>query len=181
MRHFAPAIVASLLVASSTSAQPNPFKTPKPDIKGAAVSYTMTGDMQGTANVAYDGERYLRASKSTMKIMGKTSSVDDWVLTTADSMWRADLTKKEGTVAPNMMPRMAKAYDDLDGDGKKRFHQNMQDMSALMGRAFGFGNLNSGKRESPGRRGSGGGGTGAGPILVCQMTKAPLVLHTSSA
>jgi hypothetical protein len=173
--------VASLLVASGGSAQTNPFKIPKPSIKGASVSYTMTGDMEGTATAAYDGERYLRASKATMQIMGKTSDVDDWVLTTADSVWRADLAKKEGTVAPSMLPFMANAYDDLDGDGKKRFHQNLQDMSALIGQAFGLGNLNSGEKgESKTYAGQECEERKLGPILVCQMSKAPIVLHTSA-
>ncbi|HEX9895047.1 MAG TPA: hypothetical protein VGA78_14040 [Gemmatimonadales bacterium] len=37
----------------------------------------LTGDMQGTATVSFDGERYVRASKAIMKMMGETSSTED--------------------------------------------------------------------------------------------------------
>jgi hypothetical protein len=182
MRVIAISLAAGCLAAPVLSAQPNPFKVAKPDIRGASIAYAMTGDMTGTATAVYDGDRYLRASNTTVKIMGSSTTVNDWTLTTADSVWRADLTKKEGTVGPNMIPVMARAYDDLDKDGKKRFHQNMQDMSALLGRAFGFGNLNSG--ETLGTRTIAGQECEErkfGDISVCQMKKAPIALHTQAS
>lgn len=172
--------VLSAVVPCSLSAQPNPFKVPKPAIKGASVAYALTGDMQGTAAVGFDGEHFVRSNKSTMKIMGKTSSVDDWSLVTSDSVWRADLIKKQGIVGPNILPFMAKAYDDLDGDAKKRFYQNIQDMAAIMGRAFGFANVNSG--DVTGTKTYAGQECEErtfGAFSVCQMKKAPVVLHTS--
>ncbi len=180
LRHLTLSALSALAALPALEAQPNPFKIPKVGIRGAAITYAMTGDMTGTATVGFDGERYLRATKSTMKIMGKSTSVEDWTLTTADSMWRADLIKKEGTVSPNLLPVMAKAYDGLDGDGKKRFHQNVSEMGALLGRALGFGNLNAGEKlgtktyagqECEERR--------LGDFTICQMTRAPIVLHTA--
>jgi hypothetical protein len=52
-------------------------------------------------------------------------------------------------VVPNLMPYMAKAYDDLDGDGKKRLHQNMEDMASVMSKAFGLAGLTAGRSWAP--------------------------------
>jgi hypothetical protein len=165
---------------NASYAQQNPFKIPKPSLKGAEVTYSLTGNMQGTATAAFDGERYVRASKSTMKMMGKTSTVDSWVLSTSDSLWRADLTKKQGYVSPNLLPYFAKAYDGLDGDGKKRFHQNVQDMSAILSQGLGLQNVMTG--EKLGKKTYAGQECDErklGSFTVCQMEKAPVVLHTS--
>ncbi|HEX7024500.1 MAG TPA: hypothetical protein VF187_06755 [Gemmatimonadales bacterium] len=168
-----------LLAAVPAAAQPNPFKIPKANIKGAEVSYSLTGDATGTAILAYDGDRMARRQTSTMKMMGKTTTVDSWTLTTADSVYNADLTKKEGTVLPNMLPLMAKAYDNLDGDGKKRMHTNMEEMGSLFAKGFGLNNITAGEKlgiktyagqECEERK--------LGPITVCNMSKAPIMLHS---
>ncbi len=122
-----------LAAAVPATAQPNPFKIPKANIKGGAeVTYTLTGDITGTAMMAFDGDRWVRKQTGTMKMMGKTTTTDSWTLTTPDSMYNADVTKKQGTVMPNMVPLMAKAYDKLDGTGKKNLHQNMGDMASML-------------------------------------------------
>lgn len=176
-------VAAAVLAAATTlQAQPNPFKIPKGGVKAAEIHYTMGGDMSGTATVAMDGERMARRSTTSMKMMGKTIAVDDWTLTTPDSMYRADLAKKTGTVSANMVPYMAKAYDDLDGDGKKRFHQNMQDMAGLFTKGLGLGGAASGEKlgmksyagqECEERK--------FGGFTVCTMTKAPIMLHTQGS
>lgn len=181
MRHLflAAGLAAAALPAA---AQQNPFKLPKSGIKNAAVTYHMSGDMAGTAMFALDGDKAVRRSTSTTKMMGKTSSSDTWTLTTPDSIYLADVTKKQGTVAPNLVPYLAKAYDGLDGDGKKRLHQNMQDMAAMMSKVFSLGSINSGEKI--------GTKTYAGQeceekkfggFTVCTMTKAPIVLHTQAS
>lgn len=176
------ALAAALVVcaAAPAAAQPNPFKIPKSNsIKGAEVTYALTGDAAGSSKVAYDGERMMRRQNSTMKMMGKTSTIDTWTLTTPDSVFNADLAKKQGTVMPNMLPLMAKAYDDLDGDGKKRFHSNMSEMGSVFAKGFGLNNISAGEKlgektyagqECEERK--------LGPILVCNMTKAPIMLHS---
>ena len=170
------------LAALPAAAQQNPFKTQKAGIKNAQVSYTMSGDMSGTSTVAFDGDRSARRATSTTKMMGKTSTSDTWTLTTPDSVYMADVAKKKGTVAPNLASFMAKAYDDLDGNGKKRLHQNMQDMASVMSRAFGLSSLNSG--EKTGTKTYAGQECEEkkfGSFEVCTMTKAPIMLHTKAS
>ena len=181
MRHFI--LLAGLGLASvPAAAQQNPFKPQKAGIKNAQVTYTMSGDMSGSSMLAVDGDRSARRATSTTKMMGKTSTSDTWTLTTPDSIYTADLTKKKGVVAPNLVPFMAKAYDDLDGTSKKRLHQNMQDMASVMSKAFGLSSLNSGEKT--------GTKTYAGQeceekkfggFEICTMTKAPIMLHTKAS
>jgi len=177
------ALVAALAIAAvPLSAQANPFKVAKPGLKTLAVTYSLTGDIAGTATVAMDGDRMVRRQTSTMKMMGKTSSSDSWTLVTPDSSYMADLTKKQGTVMPNMLPIMARAYDGLDGDAKKRMHQNMQDMSSMLSRAFGLSSINSG--EKIGTKTYAGQECEEkkfGSFSVCTMTKAPVMLHSQGS
>ena len=169
-------------VALPAVAQQNPFKMPKVGIKSAQVSYTMSGDMSGTSTMAFDGERSARHATTSTKMMGKTSNVDTWTLTTPDSVYHADLTKKKGTVAPNLLPHMSKAYDNLDGDGKKRLHQNMEDMAGLISKAFGLAGISGGEKlgsktyagqECEERK--------MGGFEICTMSKAPIMLHTKAS
>jgi hypothetical protein len=180
MRRFV--LVAGLAAAAlPAAAQQNPFKVQKSGTK-AQITYAMSGDMTGTATVAFDGERMARRATTTTKMMGKTSSTDSWTLATPDSVYNADLTKKKGTVTPNMVPYMAKAYDDLDGDAKKRLHQNMADMAAVMSKAFGTMGLNGGEKlgtktyagqECEEKK--------MGGFEICTMNKAPIMLHTKAS
>jgi hypothetical protein len=181
MRRFV-LMAALAAVALPAAAQQNPFKVKKADAK-AQISYTMSGDMSGTSSVAFDGERMARRATSTTKMMGKSTSSDTWTLTTPDSTYNADVAKKKGTVGPNLLPHMAKAYDDLDGDSKKRLHQNMEDMAAVMSKAFGslgvsgggekLGNKTYAGQECEERK--------MGGFEICTMSKAPIVLHTKAS
>ncbi len=179
-RFFLVAVLAA--AALPAAAQPNPFKARKAGIKNAQIAYTMSGDMSGTSTLAFDGERTARRATSTTKMMGKTSSSDTWTLTTPDSIYTADLTKKKGLVAPNLAMYMAKAYEDLDGTSRKRLHQNMQDMATVLSKAFGLSGLNSG--EKIGTRIYAGQECEEkkfGSFEVCTMTKAPIMLHTKAS
>jgi len=182
MRHLTLWVLAAATVAP-LAAQPNPFRPVTLGIRGAQVSYSLTGDVAGTATLAMDPERTTRRQTSTMKMMGKSVSTDSWVLTTEDSTYTADLTKKEGTVAPNMVPLMARAYDHLDNPGKKRLHDNLKDMAGVLSRGFGLGNLaeageKTGKKTYAGQeceeRQFGG-------FTICAMAKAPISLHTQGS
>ena len=135
MRSGLTATVVVALVTGPAVAQPNPFKLPKNTVK-AQITYQLGGDQKGTAETAIDGDRFMAKSTGTMKMMGKEQKSSTWTLMTADSMYSVDLDKKEGFVAPNLMGLYAKAYDGLDGAGKKRFHSNMQDMGAMMSKVF---------------------------------------------
>ena len=130
------------VAANQTLAQPNPFKLPKSTIK-AQVAYQLTGDQKGTAETAFDGSRMMSKSSSTIKMMGKETKSSEWTMVTEDSMYTANLDKKEGFAGPNLLPHYAKAYDGLDGAEKQRFHANMKDMGALMSKAFNVGSMAS--------------------------------------
>ena len=170
-------------VTVPAAAQPNPFKMPKMNIKGGAeVTYDLTGDIKGSGKMAYDADRWMRQQTATMKMLGKENTTSSWSLTTPTELYNADLTKKSGTILPNMVPLMAKAYDDLDGDGKKRLHQNMNDMSSMMTKMFGMSSF-SFQGESLGKKTYAGQECEerkVGPIVMCTMAKAPIMLHSQT-
>lgn len=124
-----------VLVVGRAEAQPNPFKQPKMNLK-AQVSYALSGDQKGTSETAIDGDRFMTRTQSTIRMMGKETKSNHWSLVTPDSMYNADLDKKEGWSSPNLLPLYARAYDDLDGSGKQRFHSNIKEMGAMMSKAF---------------------------------------------
>lgn len=161
------------------AAQPNPFKVPKMGLKGVEVTYTLSGDITGTAMLAADGSRSVHRQNGTMKMMGKTSTTDSWTLTTPDSMYIADLTKKQGTVMPNTLSAMSDAYDDLDAAAKKRLHQNMEDMGAMLSKVFNLSGINAGEKlGSKTYAGQECEERMFGPMTVCTMEKAPVMLHS---
>lgn len=127
--------MVGVVLAGPLAAQPNPFKLPKMNIK-AHVTYQLAGDQKGTSETAIDGDRFMTKTQSSIKMMGKETKANHWSLVTADSMYNADLDKKEGWVSPNLLPYYAKAYDQLDGAGKQRFHSNIKEMGAMMSKAF---------------------------------------------
>ena len=175
--------IGLVAVAVPAAAQPNPFKLPKSNLKGGAeVSYTLSGDITGNAMMAFDGDRWVRKQTGTMKMMGKTTTSETWTLTTPDSMYNADVSKKQGSVMPNMLPLMAKAYDGLDGSGKKRLHQNMAEMSSLLTKGFGLSSFSS-MGENLGTKTYAGQSCEErkfGPVVMCSMEKAPIVLHSQT-
>lgn len=173
-------MAAFTAAAVPMSAQPNPFKPAKSGLKGAHVTYALTGDIAGNATLSIDGDRTARRQTSTMKMMGKTIATDTWTLTTADSTYSADLTKKQGTVAANILPHMARAYENLDGAGKKRFHENVREMASLLVRGFGAGSVaeageKTGKKSFAGQECE---ERTFGSFSFCTMNKAPIVLHS---
>lgn len=130
-------LAVAALAAAPLSAQQNPFKLPHNSVAAVQVDYAFAGDLKGTGQRAASRDRVMARQTTTGKFFGKTATLDSWTLMTPDSTYSADLTKKTGVRGPNMMPLMAKAYDDLDGSGKRRLRQNMQDMVQLISRAFG--------------------------------------------
>jgi len=173
-------VLVLLAVPAILPAQQNPFKPPRSAVQKFEVSSILTGDMKGNVLLAMDADRTVRVSVDTMKMMGKTIHNSTWTLTTPDSMYQADLNKKTGTVSPNMLPYMADAYDNLDGDGKQRFHKNIADLATMLSKGFNIGQINSGEKlgsktyaghECEERK--------FGGFTVCQIEKTPIVLHTT--
>jgi hypothetical protein len=134
------------LIASPLLAQDNPFKVPKNKIDAIQVSYTYSGDMTGTATKAISKDKVVSRETTTSKMFGSTTNTDSWKMTTPDWTYSADLTKKTGTKAPNMLPRMEQAYDKLDGASKTRLHQNLTDMAQMIAQAFGPAVLNTAQK-----------------------------------
>lgn len=174
-------VLSALALAVPAAAQQNPFKLPKLNLKGE-VKYELAGDTKGTASTAFDGERMVSTSTSTTKIMGKETNTSSWTLMTPDSMYVADLAKKKGTQAPNLLPHFAKAYDGLDGASKTRFHQNLKDMGAMVSRVVDVSSLSASAKPL-------GEKTYAGEVCedreimgfeVCTMKRGPrIALHTA--
>ena len=177
----APFVIA-LVLAQSLAAQQNPFKLPRS--RGSIqVDYAFAGNVQGTGQRIVSGDRILDHQTTTGKFFGKTSTQDTWTLMTPDSMYSADLVKKTGTRTPNMLPAMARAYDGLDGAGKQRLHQNMQDMAQMISRAFGAGTVMSGEKgETKTYAGEKCEERTFGSFSVCNMEGAAAVpLHVSGS
>jgi hypothetical protein len=129
------AVAVGLGAAAPASAQ-NPFKT-KSASKPVSVTSTVSGSMTGTAQYAATKDKFMRHSTTTGKIFGKTTTTENWSLSTPETIYTADLTAKTGHKTPNMFPVMAKEYDKLSGTEKDRFGQNMRDMAQLFAQAFG--------------------------------------------
>ena len=170
------------LLASSAAAQQNPFKLPKNNTS-VAVEYSYAGDMQGTGQRAISHDRVMQHQTTTGKFFGKTSTMDSWTLSTPDSSYSADLTKKTGVAGPNVLPHMAKAYDDLDGASKQRLHQNMQDMVQMISRAFGTQAMWSDEKVATKTyAGEKCDERTFGSFSICSMQSAPAVpLHVSGS
>jgi hypothetical protein len=170
------------LLASSAAAQQNPFKLPKNNTP-VAVEYSYTGDMQGTGQRAISHDRVMQHQTTTGKFFGKTSTMNSWTLTTPDSSYSADLTKQTGVAGPNVLPHMAKAYDDLDGPSKQRLHQNMQEMVQMISRAFGTQAMWSDEKVATKTyAGEKCDERTFGSFSICSMQSAPAVpLHVSGS
>jgi hypothetical protein len=170
------------LLASSAAAQQNPFKLPKNNTS-VAVEYSYTGDMQGTGQRAISRDRVVQRQTTTGKFFGKTSTMNSWTLITPDSSYSADLTKQTGVAGPNVLPHMAKAYDDLDGASKQRLHQNMQDMVQMISRAFGTQAMWSDEKVATKTyAGEKCDERTFGSFSICSMQSAPAVpLHVSGS
>ncbi len=186
MRHPIPALALAAALAAhpaASAAQPNPFKLAKSGLKAVTVQYQYTGDLTGTATFTIDGERIAQRAQTAMKILGKTVATEEWSLTTPDSIYRADLGKKLGTVSPNPLPYFARAFDGLDGAGKKRFHQNIEAMAGMLARGFNLGQLAGGGAKTGTRTVAGQlcEERSFGGFSVCTMEKTPLVLHTKGS
>ncbi len=183
IRRYALALVGAGLVAMPLSAQENPFKLATAHPPALSVSYTMSGDLAGEGALASDGRRTVNHSRQTGRFFGRTTTTETWSLTTQDSLYSADLVDRTGTVMGNPLPAMARAYDGLDRDAKRRLHANMAEMSALLARAFTMSSLGLG--EKTGTRTIAGercDERSFGGFTVCDMQKAPGVpLHLSGS
>ena len=179
-----PSLAIMLLIAGpELLSQQNPFKPSRGKVSAVQVDYAFAGNVTGTGQRIVSGDRMLDHQTTTGKFFGKTSTNDTWMLSTPDSVYTADLVKKTGTRGPNMLPVMARAYDDLDGTAKHRLQQNLQDMSQMIARAFGTGTVMSGdKGETKTYAGEKCDERTFGSFSICTMQGAAAVpLHVSGS
>jgi hypothetical protein len=171
------------IAGSALFSQANPFKLSHGKVSAVQVDYAFAGNVTGTGQRTVSADRVLDHQTTTGKFFGKTSTNDTWTLMTADSVYTADLTRKTGSRGPNMLPVMARAYDDLDGAGKHRLQQNLQDMSQMIARAFGTGTIVSGEKgETKTYAGEKCDERTFGSFSICTMQGAAAVpLHVSGS
>jgi hypothetical protein len=138
---FVLTLVVLLVATSSLAAQVNPFKSGGGSVKSAVIAYTVSGSMNGTEELALDGDRMARRDATSMKMFGKTVTSETLAVTTRDSVYSVDLTKKTGFAMPNYGPYLADEYDRLSGKQKKQLQQNLELAAQTLGRAFGMGSI----------------------------------------
>jgi len=138
---FALAFVVLFAATSSLAAQVNPFKPSGRSVKSAVIAYTVSGAMSGTEELALDGDRMARRGATSMKMFGRTVTSETLTLTTRDSVYSVDLTKKTGFAMPNYGPFLADEYDRLSGKQKKQLQQNLELAAQTLGQAFGLGSI----------------------------------------
>jgi len=105
------------------------------------ITYSLSGSLSGTEELALDGTRTARRSATSMKMFGKTVTTESLALMTEDSVYSVDLSKKTGVALPNYGPLLADEYDRLSGKQKKQLQQNMELAAQSLGAAFGMGNI----------------------------------------
>ena len=172
-------LLAGLLTAPSLSAQQNPFKIDRGKLRSVEVHYAMTGDLTGTGMTALADGQLVTRSTSTGKFFGKVSTTESWALVTPEWMYSGDPATGKGTKMPNMMATMAREFDGLSKEEKKRAVQNTMDLAEVMAQAFG-GSMLRGEKES--KRTIAGEECQDhvfGSFSTCSMTKAPeIALHS---
>jgi len=175
------ALIAAAAAAHAASAQGNPFQARFDALPTITVTYAYTGDMSGSARTTADNNRLASWSAVTGKFFGKTTNDTTWSLSTPDTLWNADLNKKTGTVSVNPLPAMHKAYDNLDGDSKARFHANVDAMAQFVAQALKGIPLGGQAKETRTIAGETCELTSLGVISYCTMKTAPIVLYTSGS
>jgi len=178
-------IVASLLLMSLApavaQAQANPFKLKLKGLPTYTVDYNYGGDMTGTGKSSSGDDRFASSETRTGKFFGKTTTTSSWTMADPEFIWNADMTKKTGLKSVNPLPSMAKAYDDLDRDGKARFQSNMREMMQFVTKAFPGMPFEGEKKGTRTYAGESCELTEMGGFTFCTMSSAPIVLYSSGS
>lgn len=178
-------IVASFLLMSLApavvQAQANPFKLKLKGLPAFTVEYTYGGDMTGTGKSSSGDDRFASSETRTGKFFGKSTTTTSWTMADPEFIWSADMTKKTGTKSVNPLPSMAKAYDDLDRDGKARFQSNMREMMQFVTTAFPGMPFEGEKKGTRTYAGESCDLTQMGSFTFCTMNSAPIVLYSSGS
>jgi hypothetical protein len=181
MRRIAACLLLSSLVPVVAQAQANPFKLKLQGMPSYTVEYTYGGDMTGTGRTTSGDGKFATTQTRTGKFFGKTTTTTSWTMTDADYVWVADFDKKTGVKSVNPLPSMAKAYDDLDRDGKARFTSNMREMMQFVTKAFPGMSFEGEKKGTRSYAGESCELTELGGFSFCTMKSPPIVLYSSGS
>lgn len=179
MRRFVCCALLASAAAPALAAQGNPFKLQLKGLPNYTVEYAYGGDMSGTGRTTSGDSRFASMQTRTGKFFGKTSTTSTWSMTDPEYIWTADVDKKTGTKSVNPLPSMAKAYDDLDGAGKARFHSNMEGMMQFVTRAFPGMSFRGEKKGTRTYAGESCELTELGGFSYCTMSSTPVTLYAS--
>ncbi|MEO5799180.1 MAG: hypothetical protein ABIZ70_14590 [Gemmatimonadales bacterium] len=181
MRNLLTSALLVALIPATTHAQGNPFRAKLKGLPTYTVEYSYGGDMTGTGKSSSGDDRFASAETRTGKFFGKQTTTSTWSMTDADFIWSADLEKKTGMKSVNPLPSMAKAYDDLDRDGKARFTANMKEMMQFVTRAFPGMPFDGEKKGTRTYAGESCDLTEMGAFSFCTMKSAPIVLYSAGS
>lgn len=181
MRRTVAWILLAVLAPVAAQAQANPFKMKLKGLPSYTVEYSFAGDMTGTGRTSSGEDRFASTQTRTGKFFGKTTTTSSWSMTDPDFVWIADNDKKTGVKSVNPLPSMAKAFDDLDRDGKARFTSNMKEMMQFVTRAFPGMPFEGEKKGTRTIAGESCDLTEMGSFSFCTMKSAPIVLYSSGS
>ncbi|MES2305096.1 MAG: hypothetical protein V4558_06295 [Gemmatimonadota bacterium] len=181
MRLFLMSTLLVALVSLGAQAQTNPFRAKLKGLPSYTVEYSYGGDMSGTGKTSSADDRFASSETRTGKFFGKQTTTSTWSMTDGDFIWSADLEKKTGLKSVNPLPSMAKAYDDLDRDGKARFTSNMKEMMQFVTRAFPGMPFDGEKKGTRTYAGESCELTEMGSFSFCTMKSAPIVLYSAGS
>jgi hypothetical protein len=127
------------VLSAALAAQQNPFRPSAGSVKSALVQYALTGDENGTEELASTADRRAIRTNGTTRVFGKDIKVNRLEIDTRDSSYRVDLDKKEGYRTASGTTVMALEYDKLSEGEKARFQANMRELASVFAQAFGPG------------------------------------------
>jgi len=173
-------LIVALLIGAAVSAplaaQQNPFQTSYGSLKSALIEYTLSGDQEGTAELAFTAGRQVTRTTATTHVFGKDVKTDQMNITTPDSLYTVDLTKNEGYRVPSQTAAMADEYNKLSEAEKQRFQSNMQGIAGIFSQSFGLGALS--QNVAQGRETIAGQACddhSYGSISYCSLAGAPAI------
>lgn len=131
-------LALSLLLPCLAKASATPWERKLP-FKAATISYTLTGTETGTETlyVREYGRETAKYRKTTMSMMGTTTTTDTVEIESPDWLYDFDLTTRTGTKTVNPQKYMIEEYQRLSAAEKKQVDENIKKIGLPMGEAMG--------------------------------------------
>jgi len=117
------------LLPGLASADANPWDRKLP-FKSATISYVLSGSETGTETlyIREYGKESAKYRKSSMNMMGTTTTTDSLEIETPDWLYDFDLTARTGVKTVNPQKYMIEEYQKLSAAEKKQLEANIQAM-----------------------------------------------------